>query len=328
MTLVGHAGVHPVCPVACAAVEGLRDTGVIAGAELRRSVKSARIIVLFALYAMFSALVLMIVGSIARSINDAARKQMEAAGADIQAADEAFRQLRSGVLGFMFDSDPAMVDALTNVPLVVLIVFKITLFFLPAYVAIMGFDQISGEVGPKSIRFLVGRTRRSAVLFGKYLAQAAALVALVLVIDLGIFLYAKATNPDFAWGLMVVTLLKFWLAAIVFSLSYLALTTLCSTLFRTPAVSLVFNFLALFGFWIVNFIGSFGVDRELSPEGMPGPETITSPIAYIRYLTPSFYSTNLLHPDVAQFAGSALAFAGFAAVFLLGAWAVLRARDV
>ncbi|MGA9525799.1 MAG: ABC transporter permease subunit [Myxococcaceae bacterium] len=309
-------------------MESIRDTGVIAGAELRRTVKSARIIVLFALYAMFSALVLLIVGSIAQSINEAARKQIEAAGADTQMAEEAFRQARSGMLGFMFDSDPAMLDALADVPLVILIVFKITLFFLPAYVAIMGFDQISGEVGPKSIRFLVGRASRSAVLFGKYLAQAAALVGLVLLVDLGIFIYAKASNPDFSLGLMFATLLKFWLAAIVFSLSYLALTTLCSTLFRTPAVSLVFNFLALFGFWLLNFIGSFGVDREISAQGMPGPETITSPLAYIRFLSPSYYSTNLLHPDLGQFAVSAVAYAGFAAVFLFGAYAVLRARDV
>ena len=309
-------------------MEGFQDTWVIASAEVRRSVRSARIIVLFALYALFSALVLLVVGSIANVVSEAAQAQMDAAGANPEAAHEAFRQARSGILGFMFDSDPALLDALVNVPMVILIVFKITFFFLPAYVAIMGFDQISGEVGPRSIRYLLVRSRRSSVLFGKYLAQAAVLLLLVLVVDLGIFVYAKATNPDFGFGLMVVTLIKFWLAAIVFSLAYLALTTLCSALFRSPAVSLVFNFLALFVFWLVNVIGGIGTERGLTPDGMPGPEEITHPIAYVRYLSPSFYSTDLLHPDLSRFAVSGAAYAGFAVVFLLAAYAVLRARDV
>jgi ABC-type transport system involved in multi-copper enzyme maturation permease subunit len=290
--------------------------------------RSSRIVVLFALYALFSGLVLLVVGSIANAVNETARKQIEAAGANTEQAEAAFQQARAGVLGFMFDTDPAMLDALKNIPLVVLFVFKITLFFLPAYVAIMGFDQISGEVGPRSIRYLVVRSSRSAVLFGKYLAQAAALALLVLAVDLGIFLYAKSTNPDFGWGAMVGTLLKFWLAAVLFSLAYMALTTLCSTLFRSPAVSLVFNLLVLFGFWVVNFVGGLGVHREISPTGMPGPETVISPIALLRYATPSYYSTDLLHPRWTAFAGSGLAYLGFAALFLLAAWSVLRARDV
>jgi ABC-type transport system involved in multi-copper enzyme maturation permease subunit len=309
-------------------VEGIQDTGVIARAELRRTVKSSRIVVLFALYALFSGLVLLVVGSISNAINETARKQIEAAGANVEQAQAAFQQARAGVLGFMFDTDPAMLDALKNIPLVVLFVFKITLFFLPAYVALMGFDQISGEVGPRSIRYLVVRSSRSAVLFGKYLAQAAALLILVLLVDVGIFAYARATNPDFGWGLLVGTLLKFWLAEVVFSLAYLALTTLCSTLFRSPAVSLVFNFLALFGLWMIHTIGGLGVHRELLPTGMPGPETVTSPIAALRYASPSHYSTDLLHPRWTAFAGSGLAYLCFAAIFLFAAWAVLRARDV
>jgi hypothetical protein len=48
----------------------------------------------------------------------------------------------------------------------------------------------------------------------------------------------------------------------------------------------------------------------------------------LRYATPSHYSTDLLHPRWTAFAGSGLAYLGFAALFLIAAWAVLRARDV
>jgi hypothetical protein len=115
---------------------------------------------------------------------------------------------------------------------------------------------------------------------------------------------------------------------VVYSLAYLALTTLCSSLFRNPAVSLVFNFLSLFVFWLVNFIGSLGVRHEVTLSGMPGPEEAVHPIALLRYLSPSHHSNNLLHPGWMEFGGSALAFIGFTGVFLLGAWSVLRVRDV
>jgi ABC-2 type transport system permease protein len=135
----------------------------------------------------------------------------------------------------------------------------------------------------------------------------------VLFIDLGVFIYARITNPDFTFGALGLNLLKFWLAAIVFSLSYIALTTLCSSLFRSPAVSLVFNFILLFTFWLMDVVGQAGGSK---------------PWGYIRYLSPSHYSADLLHPQLSVFGISGLAYAGFATLFLGGAYAILRARDL
>jgi ABC-2 type transport system permease protein len=99
----------------------------------------------------------------------------------------------------------------------------------------------------------------------------------------------------------------------VFSLSYIALTTLCSSLFRSPAVSLVFNFIVLFTFWLMDVVGQAAGSR---------------PLGSIRYLSPSYYSADLLHPRLSEFGVSGLAYAGFALLFLGGAYAVLRARDL
>lgn len=299
---------------------------MVARAESSRTLKSARVLVLFALYALFSILVLLVVGFISTAINEQIRTQLQ--GANPEQAAEALNKARDGVLGLLLDASPALLETLKQVPLVVILVFKVTLFFLPAYIVLIAFDQISGEVGPRSIRYLTIRARRSSILFGKYLGQAIVLLALVLAVDLGIFLFARATNPDFGWGLLVVTLLKFWLVAIVYSLAYLAITVFCSALFKQWVLSLVFNFFLLFVFWLVNLISMAGIKRELLPSGLPGPEQITSPIAYIRYLSPSWYSNGLLSPELHTFAVSGGAYAGFTVIFLLAAWAVLRARDV
>ncbi len=295
-------------------MNGLREIAVIWSAETRRAVRSGRAVVLLGLYSMFSALVLLVVGSIANAIRQRVEERIAEAGADAAASAQVAEEMKKSFLGFLAQNDTAMAEALAQVPLVVLVVFKLTLFFLPAYVALMGFDQISGEVGPRSIRYLTVRARRSSLLLGKFLTQASLLLGLVLIIDLAIFIYAKATNPDFTLGAMGLGLLKYWLAAIVFSLAYLALTTFCSAIFRGPAVSLVFNFILLLTFWLMDTVGRYF-------EGQ-------NPLEYVRFLTPSYYSANLLHPDVAKFGISGLAYVAFAALFLGGAYAVLRARDL
>jgi ABC-type transport system involved in multi-copper enzyme maturation permease subunit len=295
-------------------LNGLNETAVIWSAECRRTIRSARVVALLALYSMFSLLVLLVVGGVTRTMREQVEAQLAQAGADAAAGTQVAEEMRKGFLGFLVGGDQAVMEAMAQVPLVVLVVFKVTLFFLPLYIAIMGFDQVSGEVGPRSIRYLTVRARRSSLLLGKFLSQATVLLGLVLVIDLAIFVYAAFTTPDFGLASFALNLVKFWLAAVVFSLSYLALTTFCSGLFRSPALSLIFNIFMLFGFWLVNTVGSF------ASEG--------SPVGYVRYLSPSHYANNLLHPRLTEFAVSGAAYAAFAVVFLGGALFVLRARDL
>lgn len=296
------------------ALNGLREIAVIWSAETRRAVRSARTVVLLGLYGMFSTLVLLVVGGIANAIRDRVNEKLAEQGADAAASAQVGAELKNSFLGFLARNDTAMMEALSQVPLVVLVVFKVTLFFLPLYVALMGFDQVSGEVGPRSIRYLTVRSRRASVLFGKFLVQVTLLLGLVLLIDLGIFVYAKVTNADFTVAAMALNLLKYWMAALVFSLAYLGLTALCSSLFRSPAVSLIFNLILLFVFWLMDTVGR-------AFEGQ-------NALQYLRFLTPSYYSANLLHPAVAQWGVSALAYAAFAVVFLGGAYGVLRVRDL
>jgi len=289
-------------------LEQLNEVKGIWQAELQRALRSARVVVLLGLYGLFSLLVLLVVGTLSSALS----KKLAEVGGDPRAAEAAFSEGRNAILAVLFSTgDPAILEALKQVPLVVLIVFKVTLFFLPAYVALMGFDQLSGDVANRSIRYLVVRARRSSVLIGKLLSQASLLLVLVMVVDLGIFLYAEITTPTFSISAAAVHLLKFWLAAIVFSSAYIALTSLCSALVRTPAVSLVLNLVALFGFWLLDVIGAGDPSRD-----------------FLRYLSPSHYPNGLLHPSFAPFATSVLAYGAFAIVFVGAALLILRERDL
>lgn len=263
-----------------AILDGLREIAVIWSAETLRAVRSARTLVLLGLYTLFSLITLLVIGA---------------------------------VTGGARGSGMALPD-MGGLPPVVVGVFRVNLFFLPVYVALMGFDQISGEVGSHSIRYITLRARLSSLLVGKFLVQTSLLVGLVLVIDVGIFLYARYSDPTFTLGAMALGLVKVWLATLVFSLAYIALTTLCSSLFRVPGLSLVFNFALVFTFLLLELAGWYYKGKSF--------------LENIRYLSPSYYSANLLSPVLSEFGQSGLAYAVFTLLFLGGAYAVLRARDL
>jgi ABC-2 type transport system permease protein len=300
---------------------------VIWGAELSRTLKSSRVLVLLALYVMFALLAHSCVSGIARQITSKADAQMQQ-GADPEAMKKVMKEGRTQIIKMFFADDESMTEALLVIPLVLLVVFKMSLFFVPLFAGIMGFDQISGEVGPRSIRYLTVRSRRSSVMFGKFLAQTTILAGLMLIVDAALCLYALFSEADFSGSQMLLTLARFWLSAVVFSLAYLALTSFSSAIFRQPAVSLVFNIIALFGIWLVAFIGEF---FRLEPNPDLPPELasqMVSKVAYLRYASVWHYSADLLHPKFEHFGVAGLAHLGFAAFFMGCAYWVLRGRDL
>ncbi len=296
-------------------------------AELGRTLRSARVVVLLLLYAMFTVTALSVVHGIAKSITAQTDVQV-AAGADPEAVQKLMDEAHKKFVSTFFADDDAMAEALLVIPLVLLVVFKTSLRFLPLFAGIMGFDQLSGEVGPRSIRYLTVRSRRSSVMLGKFFAQATLLAGLMLLVDVGLCLHARFTEPDFATGAMAMVLARFWVSAVVFSSAYLALTALCSALFRQPAVSLVFNLIVLFGFWLLALVGEF---FRLEPDPKLPAELagqMVSKLAYLRYASVWHYSSDLLHPDLSHSGVAALAHLGFALFFLGLAYAVLRGRDL
>jgi ABC-type transport system involved in multi-copper enzyme maturation permease subunit len=276
-------------------------------AELRRTVRSARALLLLLIFGTFTLLAGLVVGAITRGIE----QQMDPTQA-IQA--------RSGLLALLVDGNGEALRALSGLPVVVPLVFRLTLVFLPLYVALLGFDQLSSEVGSRSVRYLVVRSRRASILLGKFAAQALVLAALVAVVVGGLFLAAgfKADLEDpLGYAGMA---LRFWAAGMTLALAYLALTTLASSITSTPAGSLFTNLGFLLASWALYLVGARGeAERQ-----MTGNSSWTESL---KWLSPSAYSSGLLGPSSATVT-SMIAYACFAAVFLAGAWVTFRVRDV
>src|SRR5207244_528873 len=116
-------------------------------------------------------------------------------------------------------------------------------------------DQISGEVGPRSIRYITVRANRGSILFGKYVGQAMLMLGMLAIIHVALFIYSVLAFKTFGVALAALTFARFGIASFTFALAWIGLTTLCSTAFRTPVVSLVANFILLLIFLLMHFVG-------------------------------------------------------------------------
>ncbi len=301
-------------------MQTLRDTWIVFGAELRRALKSPRVLLVLLLYVAFSAGVMLAAGALAHQ----AQLQFEAQGQGM----EGLQSPKAAMLALLFGQDRGLLESLMALPSVLLVVFKLGLIFLPAYVALLGFDSVSAELQTRSLRYLTVRTSRTALTLGKALALGAVVVLLVTVVQVGAFGYALSNVPDFSLADGAHAWPRLWGTSVLVGLAMAALTTLCSTLSRTPALSLTLNFAVLLGFWAAGTLGSGARVMRLVQEQVSHQSESIGWQERVGLLAPSTWSSEVLYPDLGRALTGAVALLLFACLCSAGAVAVLRGRDV
>jgi hypothetical protein len=207
--------------------------------------------------------------------------------------------------------DKLLGERLSGIPAPLLFAYWFTLLVMPMLVLLMGFDQISGELSTRSVRYLAFRSRRVSWALGKALAQVVALFGLSLAANVVVLVFCFISLPEVDATTAVSWLVILWLLSVVYGIAYVGLITLVSTLFRTPFLSLVAGAVALVVLGIAGLMTRW-VDA-LHP---------------LSYALPGSYSSGLISPNAVVAATSVAALLGFSAVFLTGACGVLRARDL
>lgn len=310
-------------------MEDFHEIGAIWRGETRRALKSGRVLVLLILFLLFVGLALTVVGFFNHQLNAKFEQQVAMAGADMSQAREQLVAGKKQFLQTFVTEDEAMLDSLSAIPIVLLVVFKLTLRFLPLFIALMGFDQLAGEVGPKSIRYLVVRVKRSSIIMGKLLSQVTLFALLMSICTLMMVLVAKVLNAEFAAADVALWTVKLIISSMVLSLAYLSLTALFSSLVKQGGISLVLNVIALFVIWFVALIGgAVRFPGEQAAQGTLAMLKAESAMAYVRYASVWQYGDDLLHPHWGRFLTAALVHVGFGLVFLGLAQVALRRRDL
>ena len=268
--------------------------------ELRLSLTSKRVILAAAIIILGA--VLMSVGLIKLSRTEQATI-LTAAGrtAQMTMSTQEKGKLREE-LAEILGEKAEIVEYRLKTPLLLVIVFWLTSIFFPFLVAMLGYDSMAGEVKDGAIRFLLTRGRRSSILLGKYLAQCAWLLILLLLGLLAVALCGIVMLDDAAVLVWLRDSLVLTLFAWILSAAYLALVLAFSCMVRRPFAALMLSVVGLLA------MGIWGVTPW-------------------KVACPNYYKLGLLGPPEMALKAVGV-FVIMAVLMLLAAASLLRVRDL
>jgi ABC-type transport system involved in multi-copper enzyme maturation permease subunit len=205
-------------------------------------------------------------------------------------------------MAYLVDENPAMLSA----------IFAGMLFGLPLIIATGAFNLFSGDIQHRGLRYLLLRTERANIYFGRFIGISlfsAAIMAL-LTLTIGVYLRAKLGiyEPDaiFRWSL------RGFLALAILTLPYAAFCAAVSGSIDSPFASLTICSLA------ISFI----------PVGALVGATYWEPLRLLNYLLPWWTHAYFMHPDVSVVLGATAAGLAYTAFYLgVGYWNFAR-RDL
>lgn len=224
---------------------------------------------------------------------------------DGEPASEKERAERDGArrwAAYLLDEQPALLSA----------IWLILVLGLPFLVALGSFNQLSGDVQSKGIRYQLLRTDRSNIIFGRFLGTLGFTLAVLLVVVLTIGLYTGLKFGLYEGKAVTLWSLRAALALAVMAIPYVALCSWISAAIDSPFASLTLCHLVIGGVPLLALIG----------------RSSWKPLAAVNYALPWALQNQLLHPDALHVAGAAAACLGYAAVFLALGYFHFSRRDL
>jgi ABC-type transport system involved in multi-copper enzyme maturation permease subunit len=221
------------------------------------------------------------------------------AGEDLSPAVEAERERWSS---YLLDDRPAVLST----------IFVILLFGLPFLVPFGAFNQTAGEIGNRGLRYLLLRTERANIFFGRMLAT---VLFTVLVLGLtlatisfyvGLRLELYPAADVFGWSLYGLCVLS------VLALPYISLCAWVSASSESAMVSLVICELIIGGVLLIALWG--GAHNEYA--------------GWCKYVLPWGLQNRLFAPDVEQVLLAVGACLGYAAIFTALGYRKFTRRDL
>jgi hypothetical protein len=210
--------------------------------------------------------------------------------------------------------DDPQVDYLLNErPALLSVMFLILLAFVPFVMGFGGFNQLSGDIGNRGLRYLLLRTSRLNIVISRFLGTFLFAALTSLFTAAVIVMYLSVRYDIYSFGDLAKWGLYCWAMLNLFGLPYLALCTWISTAIGSPFGALALSQVAIY-VPIVS-IKFMAMNRAWD-------------VDWLDRLTPWGWRTQLLHPDWSQVGLAAAVLLGFTSLFFfLGARHFLR-RDL
>ena len=167
-------------------------------------------------------------------------------------------------------ADP-VVHLITARPAVMSLFLIMFAGFIPFTSCLVGCDQMAADLANRHARVILLRTGRVELMLSRFFGVVlfSALVSLVLVLFVAGFIATKL--PGFDPMLLLLWGLQGWMALVVISLPYLALTSWLSLVVRSPGMVFILSLLVTTAFIVITKIlaGQFGLPwlEKFSPWG-------------------------------------------------------------
>jgi ABC-type transport system involved in multi-copper enzyme maturation permease subunit len=204
-------------------------------------------------------------------------------------------------IDWVIEPSPEQLNYLTNEhPSAVSAILLLLCVVTPLLSCLGGFNQTSGDIASKGLRFLLIRTERTNIFFGRfigtYLFSACVYLALFVILALYMVVKIKVHSP----GEMVLWLASGYVRILLLSLPYIAMCALVSCAIDSAFGSLTISLLVAYLFPLMVKFASAQNEK----------------VGYLQFLTPWGWKYWLFSPMGGRFFGGVAVMLAFTGIFL------------
>jgi ABC-type transport system involved in multi-copper enzyme maturation permease subunit len=203
---------------------------------------------------------------------------------------------------FLLEDRPALLSA----------IFLVLVFGLPLAISFLAFNQVSGDVQSRGLRYLLLRTERGNIYLGRFLGTVVFSTGVIAFLILTIVLYLGLKTGLYPARELLIWSVQGFYALSMLMLPYIAVCAMISACVSSPFLSLILAKLIIAGTLLFAAIGTF----------------VWEPLKYIKYLLPWGWQNHLLHPSWLHWGGAGLACLAYTAVFLMLGYRRFERRDL
>jgi ABC-type transport system involved in multi-copper enzyme maturation permease subunit len=192
---------------------------------------------------------------------------------------------------FLLEERPALLSA----------IFLVLLFGMPFVISFLAFNQVSGDVQNHGLRYLLLRTERSSIYFGRFLGTVIFSTAVMAIIVVTIVFYLGMKTRIYPALALVGWAAHGFLALSILMVPYIAVCSLISASVDSPFLSLILAKVMIAGVLFFGILGGLA----------------WKPAKYLMYALPWGWQNNLLHPAPAHWLGATAACLVYTGAFLM-----------
>jgi ABC-type transport system involved in multi-copper enzyme maturation permease subunit len=147
----------------------------------------------------------------------------------------------------------AVLDAMLSgdLPFLLVTVLFFSTFVIPALILLIGYGSVGEDLHTRFARYLLQRVRRGSFLAGKIAAHFIVSFLAIVIVHL-LLLAAAQTIDNFDTEKTLKVLPRIWAAMALFTLGYVAFTSIFSTLVKPPFAAFAVGLMALAIIWVVS----------------------------------------------------------------------------